>query len=56
MDTIKDLGDRGYNVRVNGPHTYPLTGCSVDAVRGGSSIPASTVHVDLRCPPARLND
>jgi len=50
-ETIEDLRAQGYDVRVNGNRTGPLSNCSVDAVRKVSSdTPGPTVYVDLSCP------
>lgn len=49
-ETVEDLRAQGYSVQVNGTRNGPLSNCSVEAVRGLSDTPGSTVYVDLSCP------
>lgn len=49
-ETVDDLRAQGYSVQVNGTRNGPLSNCSVEAIRGLSDTPGSTVYVDLSCP------
>jgi hypothetical protein len=60
-DTIKSLQDQGFNVRINGTVTGPLSKCTVQDVHGlsNSNVDSSgrridptkfdTVYVDISC-------
>ena len=55
--TVEELLSQGYSVQLNGTRNGPLTGCSVDGVRGLSEGGApSTVYVDLSCPQEYIDD
>lgn len=55
--TVNELRSQGYSVQLNGTRNGPLSGCSVEGVRGLSSDGApSTVYVDLSCPTEYIDD
>ncbi|MET0896404.1 MAG: hypothetical protein ABWY45_00675 [Mycobacterium sp.] len=55
--TVEDLRSQGYSVQLNGTRNGPLTGCSINDVRGMSDGGApGTVYVDLSCPEEYIDD
>ena len=55
--TVEELRSQGYSVQLNGTRNGPLTGCSINDVRGMSDGGApSTVYVDLSCPEEYIDD
>lgn len=50
VDTVEELRAKGYSLQVNGTRNGPLSSCSVEAIRGLTDSPGSTVYVDLFCP------
>jgi len=55
--TVDELRSQGYSVQLNGTRNGPLTGCSVNSVRGLSDGGApGTVYVDLSCPTEYIDD